>query len=175
MDIEKAKLKFWKGKPILKEQLRPFMNTKSDNTFNQKLSQLVKEGVLRRYENGIYYFPYEDELFEDFKPSITDVLSLKYMRGYSGIETGVSLANKFKLTRDSSRYIEVITNNVSKTTRGKREDHGYVMIKASKFEINRDNIRELEFIELVNNRKHSDYDEKNNFRYAERNLSEFKL
>ena len=49
------------------------------------------------------------------------------------------------------------------------------MVKASKFEINKDNIRELEFIELVNNRKHSDYDEKNNFRYAERNLSEFKL
>lgn len=34
------------------------------------------------------------------------------------------------------------------------------MVKASKFEINKDNIRELEFIELVNNRKHSDYDEK---------------
>ena len=160
MDIEKAKLKFWKGKPILKEQLRPFMNTESDNTYNQKLSQLVKEGVLRRAENGIYYFPHEEEPFIELGPSLRDVVHLKYLRGLSGIRTGAFIAYKYKLTTQVSGYYEIITNNVSKSTRGKKEYEGYVLVKSSKFEINIDNIDELEFVELVNNRKYSDYNKK---------------
>ncbi len=160
MDIEKAKLKFFKGKPILKEQLRPYMNTKSDNTFNQKLSQLVKDGVLRRAENGIYYFPHDREPFLELGPSLRDLVHVKYKRNFSGIRAGSFLAYKYKLTTQISGLYEVISNNVSKSTRGKKEYEGYVLVKSSKFEINIDNINELEFVELVNNRKYSDYSKK---------------
>lgn len=156
------------------------MNTESDNTFNQKLSELVKQDILRRAENGIYYFPHEKAPFKELGPSLRDVVHLKYLRGLSGIRTGAFIAYKYKLTTQVSGYYEIITNNVSKTTRGKKEFHNHVMIKASKFEINDNNFKELEFVELVNNRKYSDYNKKTTLEmlieiYKKYNFNEAKI
>lgn len=157
MKIEEAKAEYGLGKAILKEDLKLYTDTKSENTFNQTLSNLVKFGIINRIENGIYYFPYEDEHFKSLEPTVKDIINIKYLNNYSGIRTGAFLIYKYKLTDQVSSYYEVITNNVSKNTRGKKEFDGKAIIKASKFEINSENIIYLEFLELIKNIQYSDY------------------
>lgn len=157
MLIKEAKVRFGYGKPILKEDLKPYINTKSENTFNQTISNLVKFEIVKRVSNGIYYFPHEEEPFKDLEPDIKDIIAIKYLDNYSGIRAGSFLAYKYKLTSQVSGYYEIITNNVSKNTRGKKEYDGKVIVKASKFKVNKENIKYLEFLELLNNIKYSDY------------------
>ncbi len=81
--------------------------------------------------------------------------------GFSHHGGGAFLAYKYKLTTQVSGYYEIITNNVGKQTRVKKEYDGKVIVWASKFEINKENYLYVEFLELVNNIKYSDYNYEN--------------
>ncbi len=156
-----ARENFGIREPFLKRELKDFLKIKNENTFNQTLSSMAKFKLIKKIENGMYYFPSLDERFKDLKPSLESIVKKKYLENYNGIRTGAFLAYKYKLTTQVSGYYEIITNNVGKQTRAKKEYDGKVIVWASKFEINKENYLYVEFLELVNNIKYSDYNYEN--------------
>jgi hypothetical protein len=144
---------FQEREPILKDELKKVLQIDNDNSFNQALSNMVLFGVLKRFENGIYYIQSSNKKFEDLKPSIHDIIYKKYLKNYHGIRSGEYLLYKYKFTSQVSEYYVILSNNVSSNTRSKKEYNSKVIVSSPKFEINKDNIQYLEFLEII---KHID-------------------
>lgn len=155
--LTEAKEKLGVREPFLKSELKGFLGIENENTFNQTISSMAKFNLIKKIENGLYYFPSEDQRFKELMPSLESIVKKKYLDNYNGIRTGAFLAYKYKLTTQVSGYYEIVTNNVHKRTRAKKEYNGNVIVWASKFEINRTNYLYAEFLELVNNIRYSDY------------------
>ena len=143
--------------PILKDELKKVIRINNENSFNQALSNMVLFGVLKRFENGIYYIQSSNKKFEDLKPSINDIIYKKYLKNNEGIRSGAYLLYKYKFTSQVSEYYEILSNNVSSNTRSKKEYKGKVIVSSPKFEINNDNIQYLEFLEIIKHIDLSDY------------------
>ncbi len=148
---------FQEREPILKEEMKKVIRIDNENSFNQALSNMVLFGFLKRLENGIYYIQSSNKKFKDLKPSIHDIIYKKYLKNYNGIRSGAYLLYKYKFTSQVSEYYEILSNNVSSSTRSKKEYKGKVIVSSPKFEISRDNIQYLEFIEIIKYIDLSDY------------------
>lgn len=155
--LEAVKKKYGLRKPILKAELKGDLGIMNSHTFDQYLSFLVKAKLIRRYENGVYYFMEETERFKDLGLTLNDVIFKLYLKNNQGFRTGAHLLYKYKLTTQVSKYYEVITNNVSKNTRAKKKYGGKVTLNGTKFTLTADNLKYAEFVELINNIKLSDY------------------
>ncbi len=148
---------FQEREPILKDELKKVIRINNENSFNQALSNMVLFGVLKRFENGIYYIQSSNKKFEDLKPSINDIVYKKYLKNYNGIRSAAYLLYKYKFTSQVSEYYEILSNNVSSSTRSKKKYKGKVIVSSPKFEISKDNIQYLEFIEIIKYIDLSDY------------------
>lgn len=148
---------FQEREPILKEELKKVIRINNENSFNQTISNMVLFGVLKRFENGIYYIQSSNKKFEDLKPSINDIIYKKYLKNNEGIRSGAYLLYKYKFTSQVSEYYEILSNNVSSNTRSKKEYNGKVIVSSPKFEINKDNIQYLECLEIIKLIDLSDY------------------
>jgi hypothetical protein len=148
---------FQEREPILKDELKKVIRINNENSFNQALSNMVLFGVLKRFENGIYYIQSSNKKFEDLKPSINDIIYKKYQKNNNGIRSGAYLLYKYKFTSQVSEYYEILSNNVSSNTRSKKEYKGKVIVSSPKFEINKDNIQYMEFLEIIKHIDLSDY------------------
>ena len=166
---------FQEREPILREELKKVIQINNENSFNQALSYMVHFGVLKRFENGIYYIQSSNSKFKDLKPSIKDIIYKKYLKNNQGIRSGAYLLYKYKFTSQVSEYYEVLSNNVSSNTRSKKEYNGKVIISAPKFYINKRNIKYLEFLEIVKHIDLSDYNFNENIEKLSDLLFDLKL
>jgi len=148
---------FQEREPILKDELKKVIRINNENSFNQALSNMVLFGVLKRFENGIYYIQSSNKKFKDLKPSINDIIYKKYLKNNEGIRSGAYLLYKYKFTSQVSKYYEILSNNVSSSTRSKKEYNGKVIVSSPKFKINNDNIQYLEFLEIIKHIDLGDY------------------
>ena len=105
--------------------------------------------------------PDSNPKFANLKPSLYDVINKKYLSNYSSFRAGSYLFYKYKFTTQVSEYYEILSNNVSKNTRSKKEYNGKVIVSYPKFRINKDNILYHEFLELIRNIKLSDNNQDN--------------
>ncbi len=149
MDAHVFMSSFHERKPIVKEDLKRILNIHNQNTLNQTISYLVSFGVLKRFENGIYYVPSSNEKFSHLKPSLNDVIKKKYLDDYHGIRTGAYLLYKYKLTSQVSTYYEILSHKVSPLTRSKHLYNGKVIVSYPPFKVNKHNIHYLEFLEVI--------------------------
>lgn len=143
--------------PILKEELKKIMQIKNEHSFNQVLSYLVSFGILKRYENGIFYIPSANSKFSHLEPSVHDIVEAKYLKNGQGIRTGAFLLYKYKFTSQVSTYYDVLTNNTSVHTRSKKLYDGQVTISYPPLKIDEENIQYLEFLELIKHIQFSDF------------------
>ena len=148
---------FDERKPIIKNEIQKLLKISNENTLNQTLSYLVSFGILKRFENGIYYIPSSKEKFSQLEPSLNDVLQKKYLENNQGIRTGAYLLYKYKFTSQVSSFYKILSNNVSKHTRSKHLYNGNVIVSYPPFDINKHNVKVLEFLELIKHMQHSDY------------------
>ncbi len=157
MGVDVLRNAFEERKPITKAEIQKVLNIDNKHTLNQMTSNLVTFGILRRYENGIYYIPSSSEKFSKLKPSLKDVVYKKYLQHNQGIRTGSYLLYKYKFTSQVSSFYEILSNKVSSHTRSKQLYDGKVIVSYPPFEIHKNNIEILEFLELVKHRGRSDY------------------
>ena len=157
MNINHISNKYPERMPILKEDLKNILNIENEHSLNQALSYLVSFGIIKRYENGIYYIPSANNKFSHLAPSIQDIVEAKYLENGQGIRTGAYLLYKYKFTSQVSTFYEVLSNNVSIHTRSKQLYNGQVFISYPPFEVNEANIHYLEFLEIVKHIKYSDF------------------
>jgi len=148
---------FDEREPIVRDEIQDVLKIENINTLNQIVSYLVSFGILKRYENGIYYIPSSTKKFSHLKPSLKDVIDKKYLQKNQGIRTGAYLLYKYKFTSQVSSFYEILSNNVSIHTRSKHLYDGKVAVSYPPFEINIENSHVLEFLELIKYLAYSDY------------------
>lgn len=148
---------FSEREPIVRDEIQDVLKIENINTLNQTVSYLVSFGILKRYENGIYYVPSSIKKFSHLKPSLKDVIDKKYLQKNQGIRTGAYLLYKYKFTSQVSSFYEILSNNVSIHTRSKHLYGGKMVVSHPPFEINIENSRVLEFLELIKYLDYSDY------------------
>jgi hypothetical protein len=147
---------FDERKPIIKDEIQDVLKINNEHTLNQVLSYLVSFGILKRFENGIYYIPSSKKKFSQLEPSLNDVLQKKYLQNNQGIRTGAYLLYKYRFTSQVSTFYEILSNNVSKHTRSKHLYNGKVIVSYPPFDINNHNVKVLEFLELIKHMNYSD-------------------
>ena len=148
---------FAEREPIMNSEIQELLKIDNTNTLNQSISYLVSFGILKRFENGMYYIPSSTIKFSHLEPSLKDVLDKKYLHDNQGIRSGVYLLYKYKFTSQVSSFYEILSNRVSIHTRSKHLYDDKVIVSYPPFEINKDNIHILEFLELIKYMDHSDY------------------
>ena len=148
---------FDEREPIVRDEIQDVLKIENINTLNQMVSYLVSFGILKRYENGVYYIPSSTKKFSHLKPSLKDVIKKKYIQKNQGIRTGAYLLYKYKFTSQVSSFYEILSNNVSIHTRSKHLYDGKVVVSYPPFEINIENCHVLEFLELIKYLDYSDY------------------
>jgi hypothetical protein len=147
---------FDERKPIIKDEIQDVLKINNEHTLNQVLYYLVSFGILKRFENGIYYIPSSKKKFSQLEPSLNDVLQKKYLQNNQGIRTGAYLLYKYRFTSQVSTFYEILSNNVSKHTRSKHLYNGKVIVSYPPFDINNHNVKVLEFLELIKHMNYSD-------------------
>lgn len=151
---------FQERMPIMKSDLKKILKINNINSFNQALSYLVSFGILKRYENGIYYIPSSKSKFSHLEPSLHDILEAKYMKNDEGIRTGAYLLYKYKLSSQVSSFYDILSNNVSSHTRSKKLYNDKVIVSYPPFVINKKNKAYLEFLEIIKLIHYSDFEYK---------------
>lgn len=154
MKASAIKKAFRAYEPILREELEYVLKISNEHSFNQALSYLVAFGIIRRYENGIYYLPGS----EDKEPTLADILDKKYLKDHQGIRVGDHLLYKYGFSQTPSDLYEIQTNQVAPSTRAKKEYDGQASVSYPKCPINKENQIYLEFLELVKMVERQDID-----------------
>ncbi len=84
-------------------------------TVNKALSQLVKEGMIRRVDRGIYDFPEHSELFGTLSPSTDGIVRLLIAPGEILLPSGATAANLLGLSDQVPLKLVYYTNGRSRT------------------------------------------------------------
>ena len=149
---------FDERKPIIIDEIQEVLKIDNKNSLNQMVSYLVSFGIIKCFENGIYYIPSSIKKFSHLEPSLKDVIQKKYLQNNQGLRTGSYLLYKYKLSSQiSSSYYELLSNNVSSQTRSKHLYNDKVSVSYPPFKINSKNKNYLEFLEMIKYIHFSDY------------------
>lgn len=135
----------------------------------KELNKLREQGLLIRYEKGLYYIPTKTVL----GTSILDprrVIEKKYIRDGSnviGYYSGISLLNQLDLSTQMPNTIEIFTNNEPSRARNITVGKQKVLLRKARTEINASNAAILSFLELMNSVSGSFFDEARKKRVGE--------
>jgi hypothetical protein len=161
--------------PILRDELRAILKIENDHSFSQYVSVLLKVGLIKLFQNGIYYRPESDSRFSKLEPSLMDVIEKKYCADYKGFRIGSALLNQYKFTSQVSSNYEILSSNVSKNSRSVKVFDGKASVSSSKLPLNKNNYYYVVFAELLKNIEYSDYEEEENLVLLRKTFSDFKL
>ena len=135
---------FKKGEPIFLNEIPG----SSKEVIRQEMKRLTDEGKLERLYNGVYYIPYTTILGTKGKISIDNFIEKKYLKT-GGFLTGVSLVNKYGFTSQNPSVYEIRSNAATTKQRKMEIDGNNLIIYKPLTVITKENIRELEFLDLM--------------------------
>lgn len=126
----------------------------SPEYIRQEMKRLTDEGKINRLYNGVYYIPYKTILGTEGNISIDKFIEKKYTNindDVSGYYTGLYLANMLGFTTQNPSYLEVCSN-IASTKQRKINVLGFnILVYKPVVEISKDNIKELQFLDLMSN------------------------
>ena len=137
-----------KGDPIFLSEVPGSTN----DVVRHEMKRLTDEKKLIRLYNGVYYLPYKTILGTEGKVSIDRYIEKKYLfvdGRIIGFSTGLSLVNKYGFTSQNPSVYEICSNDA--TTKMRKLDVGgnKLVIYKPLVLITNDNVRELEFLDLM--------------------------
>jgi len=135
---------FKKGEPIFLNEIPG----SSKEVIRQEMKRLTDEGKLERSYNGVYFIPYRTILGTKGKISIDNFIEKKYLKT-GGFLTGVSLVNKYGFTSQNPSVYEIRSNAATTKQRKMEIDGNNLIIYKPVSLITKENIRELEFLDLM--------------------------
>jgi hypothetical protein len=139
---------FDKGEPIFLSEIP----SKSKSYIRVEMKKLVDEGLLERFYNGVYYLPYRTVLGTKGKISFEKFIAKKFLYdknssiGYIG---GLRLANLYGFTTQNASAYDIYSNAASTKQRTLKIGGRTVNIYKPYTEVKSENIKELEFLELM--------------------------
>ncbi len=122
----------------------------SNDNIRQCFSRLVKSKQLKRYVNGIYYFP-KITLLGESTLSFEDIIFRKYIKvddNIIGYYTGLSFLNKLGMTTQIPNIIEITTNIEKSKKRVITIKERKIILRRGKILINNNNYKILQFLDL---------------------------
>lgn len=161
--------------PILRDELRAILKIKNDHSLSQYVSVLLNVGLIKLFQNGIYYIPEKESRFSKLEPSLMDVIEKKYCADYKGFRTGSALLNQHKFTSQVSSNYEILSSNVSSNSRNVKVFDGKASVSSSKLPLDKYNYYYVVFAELIKNIEYSDYGEEENLVLLRKLFSDFEL
>ena len=139
--------------PIFTEDIFECMNDYSRQRIYQLIKEALEKGILVRFDTGVYYLPTKTE-FGFSTISVDEVVYKKYISNNNetfGIYGKDIIDLNFLLSYQVPNSIEVITNKESRDVREIEIKGRRVILRKSRLEITKNNVKTYIFMELFNN------------------------
>lgn len=151
-----------KNEPIFIEDIKEYImqfykEEEKEKTFNnvkEILNRLNKENVIKTAYKGIYYIP-KTNIFGEVPLAKSKIIQYKYLvdkfGNVKGYITGANLFNKLGLTTQVPNMADIVTNECKNNNKYANK-YLNVAIRKPKIEINNDNYKYLQLIDLLENK-----------------------
>ncbi len=124
----------------------------SEENLRYHLKKLTDDGILSRFEAGVYYFPKKDILGEKVNLSSEMVAIHKYIRRRGkrvGYYSGFTLANRMGLSTQVPFTIEITSNYAPAQVRELTIKNRKYVIRRPIVEVTDDNVSVLQFLDCL--------------------------
>ena len=124
----------------------------SGNTLRPLLKQLCDQGLLNRFDNGVFYIPSKSRLKGGVPISAGTVAKYRYItrRGkVEGYYSGYTLANQVGMTSQVPDTVEIVSNEASAKVRDIKIKEQTIRLRKPKTTVTKDNAKVLQFLDLV--------------------------
>lgn len=118
----------------------------------KELKKLVESGDIKRFGNGIYYFPIKMPYGEGVL-SARKVVERRFLSDGSevyGYVAGASLLNQTGLSTQVPNLLELVTNKESTRVRDIKVGNQRVRARRSRTTVTKENAKALQFLDLMN-------------------------
>ena len=143
--------KFNYGDPIFLSEIP----SKSKSYLRLAVKKLVDKGLLERFYNGVYFLPYKTILGTKGKISFEKFIEKKFLYSSNneieGFVGGIRLANMYGFTTQNASGYDIYSNIATTKQRVFNFENRKVNIYKPYVKINKENIKVLEFLELMCN------------------------
>lgn len=151
-----------KNEPIFIEDIKEYImqfykeeeKEKIFNNVKEILNRLNKENIIKTAYKGIYYIP-KTNIFGEVPLANSKIIQYKYLvdkfGNVKGYITGANLFNRLGLTTQVPNIIDIVTNECKNNNKYANK-YLNVIIRKPKIEINNENYKYLQLIDLIENK-----------------------
>lgn len=124
----------------------------SDGNLRQMFKNLCDDGLVKRFDTGVYYIPKESRLKGGVPLGADTVAKAKYISRNGNIDgyyAGYTFANQLGLTVQAPYVTEIVSNNASARVREIKMKGKRIVLRKSRTKITKENCRVLQFLDLL--------------------------
>lgn len=124
----------------------------SEENLRYHLKKLTDDGIISRFEAGVYYFPKKDILGERMNLSAETVATHKYIKRRGkrvGYYSGFTLANQMGLSTQVPFTVEITSNYAPAQVRELAIKNRKFIIRRPIVEVTEDNVTVLQFLDCL--------------------------
>lgn len=136
--------------PIILAELK--IKDMTENNIRQQLKKLTDEGMIKRFDKGIYYLPRKSIFQSGSLPSIEKVLEYKYLRDKNqlcGYVSGQLFFNQIGLSTQVPMQYEIVSNKATSEYRETTLAQSRVIVRSPKVPVTEQNYTILQFLDLM--------------------------
>lgn len=136
--------------PIILAELK--IKDMTENNIRQQLKKLTDEGMIKRFDKGIYYLPRKSIFKSGSLPSIEKVLEYKYLRDKNqlcGYVSGQLFFNQIGLSTQVPMQYEIVSNKATTDYRETVLAQSRIIIRSPKVPVTEQNYTILQFLDLM--------------------------
>ncbi len=150
MLYEYLKENYEPGEPIFSGDIE--IRGLSEENLRYHLKKLTDDGIISRFEAGVYYFPKMDILGERMNLSAETVATHKYIKRRGkrvGYYSGYTLANRMGLSTQVPFTVEITSNYAPAQVRELTIKNRKYIVRRPIVEVTEDNVTVLQFLDCL--------------------------
>lgn len=141
--------------PVFSKDLKLLLkDTITDAALRQTMKRLADRGDLLKVDNGIYYVPRKRSVLKNPRVNYDKVITRKYIKPKNeeiiGYTCGINFANQLGITSQTASITTIVSNATSRINNEVNIGIKVVRLKKPKIEINSDNYKLLQVLDLLN-------------------------
>ena len=122
------------------------------NTLRPKLKKLCDEGLLSRFDDGIYFIPKASRLKGGVPVSASTVAQYRYISRFGKVDgyySGYTFANQVGMTLQVPHTIEIVSNEASARVRDVELRGQKIRLRKPRTTVTEENAKTLQFLDLL--------------------------
>lgn len=124
----------------------------SGNTLRPLLKQLCDQGLLKRFDNGVFYIPAKSRLKNGIPIDAGTVAKYRYITRRGNVEgyySGYTFANQVGMTLQVPVIVEIVSNEASAKVRDIKIKGQTIRLRKPRTTITTKNAKVLQFLDLL--------------------------